>query len=236
MEIAVISDIHLGRGDEADHFGHDDADFLRFLDHLESNFERIVLLGDIYETLTGPSYGGSRVEEFEACRAAHPEISARFQGKQYRYILGNHDEVAGRVAGAPDEIMLKVDGKRYLFTHGHQYDWVMGKLKSLAEAGIWIGGWLMRLGLEPLYRGFERLDALGRGAQLNAQACGFQKWAIEYASERQADAIITGHTHLGICSEHEERLFMNSGSCSNGAFSFLSIDTRLDRYAINTSW
>ena len=54
MKIAVISDLHLGRGDAADLFGHDDAEFLRFLDFLEGNFERIVLLGDIFETLTCP--------------------------------------------------------------------------------------------------------------------------------------------------------------------------------------
>ena len=44
MKLAVISDLHLGRGDGADQFGHQDADFLSFLDHLEDNFERVVLL------------------------------------------------------------------------------------------------------------------------------------------------------------------------------------------------
>ena len=236
MQIAVISDTHLGRGDDADHFGHDDAEFLKFLSFLEANFERIVLLGDIYETLTGPSCFSSRAAEFHACRQAHREIAQRIEGDQYRYVLGNHDEVAGHVSGAPDELTLNVDGKRYLFTHGHQYDWAMGKLKALAEAGIWIGGWLMRLGLEPLYRGFERLDAVGRGARLNPEGCGFQQWAVAYAAQRSADAIITGHTHLGVCSEHQDRMFMNSGSCSNGHYSFLSLDTRLDRYALNTGW
>ena len=40
MKIAVISDLHLGRGDGSDRFGHDDAEFLRFLDFLEGDFER----------------------------------------------------------------------------------------------------------------------------------------------------------------------------------------------------
>ena len=52
MNIAVISDLHLGSDDATDSFGHDDAEFLRFLGFLEGNFERIVLLGDIWETLT----------------------------------------------------------------------------------------------------------------------------------------------------------------------------------------
>lgn len=32
MQIAVISDLHLGSGGPVDLFGHDDYEFLRFLD------------------------------------------------------------------------------------------------------------------------------------------------------------------------------------------------------------
>ncbi len=41
MHISVISDLHLGSGGAADGFGHDDAEFLSFLDFLEGNFEKI---------------------------------------------------------------------------------------------------------------------------------------------------------------------------------------------------
>src|SRR6478735_9678780 len=37
MEIAVISDLHLGTGGAADGFGHDDGEFLKFLTFLEKN-------------------------------------------------------------------------------------------------------------------------------------------------------------------------------------------------------
>jgi len=47
MKLAVISDLHLGAGDLADGFCHDDGEFLRFLTFLENNFERVILLGDI---------------------------------------------------------------------------------------------------------------------------------------------------------------------------------------------
>ncbi len=36
MRIAVISDLHLGRGGPADDFGHDDESFLHFLDDLDA--------------------------------------------------------------------------------------------------------------------------------------------------------------------------------------------------------
>jgi UDP-2,3-diacylglucosamine pyrophosphatase LpxH len=52
VNIAVISDLHLGNEDGVDSFGHLDSEFLRFLAFLENNFERVVLLGDVWETLT----------------------------------------------------------------------------------------------------------------------------------------------------------------------------------------
>ncbi len=62
-----ISDLHLGTGGAADGFGHEDGEFLKFLGFLEKNFEKVVLLGDIWETLTGAlpviprkSCGGAR--------------------------------------------------------------------------------------------------------------------------------------------------------------------------------
>ena len=77
MKVAVISDLHLGNGGPSDNFGHDDAEFLKFLSYLERNFEKVVLLGDIYETLTCASPFG-QAREFTRCREAHAEISKRF--------------------------------------------------------------------------------------------------------------------------------------------------------------
>ena len=78
MKLAVISDLHLGAGDLADGFGHDDGDFLRFLTFLERNFERVILLGDIWETLQSRRLGSAR-EELLLARATHPEIARRFE-------------------------------------------------------------------------------------------------------------------------------------------------------------
>src|SRR6187399_117979 len=89
MKLAVISDLHLGAGDRADGFGHDDADFIRFLKFLEGNFERVILLGDIWETLQSRRLGSAR-QELELAQAAHPEIAKRFERPKYHYVHGNH--------------------------------------------------------------------------------------------------------------------------------------------------
>jgi len=233
MQVAVISDIHLGRGDAADLFGHDDGEFLRFLGHLESNFERVILLGDIYETLTAPN-PFAQAQELAAIKAAHPEIVERFENHpKYTYIHGNHDLIAANIDAAPGALRINVDGQRLLFTHGHGYDYLGRHARFLAEAGVWLGAWLCRMGMSALFRVFEKLDMWIRGAQIDPAKCSFQKWAVGLAEREQADIIVTGHTHQGVVSEHGNHLFMNSGSCSDGEFSFLSLDTKAGHYALN---
>jgi predicted phosphodiesterase len=235
MRIAVISDLHLGRRDTVDHFGHDDSAFLRFLRFLESNFERIVLLGDIYETLTSrtPHRQGS---ELAAARAAHPEIVRRFALPPYHYVHGNHDLVAGTLLGAPEQLMLEADGVRMLFTHGHHHDWVIRKARWLSEAAVWAGAWLRRLRMRAMFRAFQALDDRLSGAMLDPSRCTFQRWALARAQESAADIVVTGHTHLGMRVEHGDRLFLNSGTCSEGQFSYLSLDTHNGQYGLHTTW
>jgi predicted phosphodiesterase len=231
MKLAVISDLHLGAGDRADGFGHDDTDFLRFLKFLESNFERVILLGDIWETLQSRRLGSAR-QELTLAQAAHPEIAKRFERPKYRYVHGNHDMVAG-LLGVPDELQLDVDGVRLLFTHGHQNDDLIQRRLWLSELGVWLGGWIRRVGLGAFYRLCAKLDEARGGLSLDGTRCAFQRWAVGEAARREFDVVVTGHTHRAIRSEHGSRLFLNSGSCSEGQLSFLSIDTSRGAYAVN---
>jgi predicted phosphodiesterase len=234
VQIAVISDLHLGAGDASDAFGHDDGQFLRFLGFLESNFERIVLLGDVWETLTSP-VPGEAVRALAEARDAHPEIAARFRTARYTYVHGNHDLVAAAVDRAPEELLLGAEGVRVLFAHGHLHDLGIRKARALSELGVWLGGWIRRWGWRRLYRFFHDLDCRRDGSSEEA-AGSFQRWAMHLARERAADVVVTGHTHRAARTEHGPRLFLNSGSCSEGRYSFLSLDTRSGSYATHAAW
>lgn len=235
MEIAVISDLHLGPGGAADGFGHDDAEFSRFLAYLEANFERIVLLGDIWETLTG-SLPGDPGAELLAARTAHPEIARRLSGRRYSYIHGNHDLVAGAVLSAPDEMAIEADGVRLLFTHGHQGDPLVARRRLLSELGVWIGGWIRRLGLDALYRLLRSVDEWRTGSSTDSTRCAFQREWVGQATRRDVDIVVTGHTHIAARAEHGSRLYLNSGSCSEGNLSFLAIDTRRANYSVHAGF
>lgn len=231
MYVAVISDTHLGARRRTDCFGHDDGEFLKFLRRLESTFDRIVLLGDIWETLT-PDFPGQYALELQRARASHPEIARRLQGPKYHYVHGNHDWVAGAREGVSDELILRDSGTRILFTHGHQRDWGTRSARLMGELAVWGGGWLLRLGLGVLYRLAARVDLeLSRRASAGPTT-PFQTWALEAARQREADIIVTGHTHHAARVEHGDRLFLNSGSCSGGRFTFSALDTQRGEYGI----
>lgn len=235
MKIAVISDLHLAPSGAPNVFGHSDAEFLGFLGFLEKNFERVVLLGDIWETLTG-KVPGNAAAELEAAQRSHPEIAARLDGGQYTYVHGNHDMVAGIVKRAPDELSIESDGVRLLFTHGHQNDPIVQRMRWASELGVWFGAWVRRFGLGALYRVLREVDRMRDGLTPDAANADFQRWAVAVAKFKSADVVVTGHTHVAGRAEHGSQLFLNSGSCSERRYCFLSIDTRAREFAVHTEW
>jgi predicted phosphodiesterase len=235
MQLAVISDLHLGPGGATDGFGHDDAEFLDFLGFLERNFEHIVLLGDIWETLTG-RLPGDPGAELRAAQSAHRELAARFRDPRYLQVLGNHDVIAGKLDGIPEEITLETDGVRLLFTHGHQGDSLVAERQGTSELGVWLGGWVRRAGLESVYRAASALDTMRSGVSEDSSRCSFQKAWMGRAANRDVDVMVTGHTHLATRAEHGDRLYLNSGSCSEGQTNYLAIDTRLASYTVQSDY
>lgn len=231
-QVAVISDLHLGSGGRTDSFGHDDAEFLRFLRHLENNFERIVLLGDIWETLTAATPGAQLTE---LCRAQtyHREIHERFLRPKYRYVFGNHDLVAGRHQGASEEFAIEDRGMRILFSHGHQGDSLCAHARWISEMGVWAGAWLRRLGLAPVYAYFAGME---RQRARALDRCVVRRWAVSEAESRAADIVVTGHTHVPAKAEDGHCLFLNSGTCAEGEISFLSLDTARGEYQVHASY
>jgi len=151
-------------------------------------------------------------------------------------LVGKRSVKSVAVGNTPLEVVLDVDGQRVLFTHGHQNDSLILRRRWLSELGIWLGGWIRRLGLSALYRLFARIDQGRGGVSLDGGSCLFQRWAIDVAAHRDVDVVVTGHTHLPTSAEHGSRLFLNSGTCSDSQISFLSLDTRRGCYGVHASY
>jgi predicted phosphodiesterase len=230
VQIAVISDLHLGRADKADQFGHTDLEFVRFLRFLEGNFEKIVLLGDIYET--HGTWPGKQATEMQAIRAAHWDITSRFENAKYEYVVGNHDTVAKGLLGAKDELVIEADGVKLLFRHGHRYDWVQRNFPTLPAFLVFLGLELTRRGWDKAYKWGEAIEFWSKAGKL----LHFEKWAVGMAKAQQTDVVVTGHTHVPKVQEYEDRLYLNSGACHMGGISWLAIDTKKGTYQHHRSW
>jgi predicted phosphodiesterase len=179
---------------------------------------------------------GDPAAELLAARLAHPEIARRLSRPAYTYVHGNHDLVAGAVLSAPDEFTLETDGVRLLFTHGHHCDALVTRRRWLSELGVWLGGWIRRLGLAPLYRLLSSVDQWRVGSSEDSAHCAFQKEWMGHATRRDVDIVVTGHTHIAARAEHGSRLYLNSGSCSDGNSSYLAIDTRKASYTVQVGF
>jgi hypothetical protein len=86
------------------------------------------------------------------------------------------------------------------------------------------------------YRLCAHIDEMRGGLSPDGTRCAFQRWAVGEATRREFDVVVTGHTHRAARTEHGSRLFLNSGSCSEGQLSFLSIDTARGEYAVNCGY
>ena len=132
---------------------------------------------------------------------------------------GNHDAIAARSLLAPDLHRIKVGNTRILFLHGHQLDALTRGNATFSRFGVWLGGWLDRMGI----RISAFFDALG--SQGLDEAGPFERASVALADQLGADIVVTGHTHRAARLELGDHLFMNSGACVAGRREALLLDT-----------
>jgi predicted phosphodiesterase len=87
-----------------------------------------------------------------------------------------------------------------------------------------------------LYRRLDALDQARSAISAEAERCSFQAWAMGMASRARADIVVTGHTHVPRATEHGAGMYLNSGSCSRGRFTYLALETRRDVYSVHHAW
>ena len=234
MQIAVISDLHLGAKDRLDRFDRAEAAEARlmaFLGELERSVDRVVLCGDIFETLRGRAPGPSRRALGDAM-AAYPELSRRItEDRRYVLVHGNHDTLAGPALGAPEFHWERDHGLKMLFFHGHQLDRLARGRAPLSRLGVWAGGVLERFGVNVTHR----VDAARGHAYADGDPRGLtpherETAAVALGKAMGADVIVNGHTHNLVCRPIDGAMYLNSGTCLTGRREAVIIDTAGPRF------
>ncbi len=239
MKIAILSDLHLGCGDRADRFQHDEAAFLRFLDALERWADVVVINGDLYETWQGARWRDPS-GALAASRRRYPRLTARLHRPPYLLTWGNHDPLLASTDGVPAWRHLHADGLTLAFTHGQRWDGLLKRLPALPYAFAWTTGWLRRQPPEhPLWGALEaRRHAAEvrhlynpapppRLAAPRDAACRYAAGAAAWLRDHpRVHLLALGHTHVAARVQTPWGLYLNSGACAAGRFDWAAIDTR----------
>jgi UDP-2,3-diacylglucosamine pyrophosphatase LpxH len=211
-----ISDVHLGtRGCQAELL----LDFIR---HVEC--DTLYLVGDIID--------GWKLRSGWYWPQAHNDVVQKIlrlarKGVKVIYVPGNHDEVVrdfcgvhfGGVLVARDTIHETADGRRFLVTHGDEFDGVVQHARWLAFVGDY--AYRTALFLNTLFNrvrrrlgfGYWSLSAFLKTRVKNALQFieNFEAAVAEEARRRGVDGVICGHIHKAEMRDIDGVVYINDG-------------------------
>lgn len=218
IEIAVISDVHLGT------YGCHAKPLLTYLNSIQP--KKLILNGDIID-----------IWQFSKryFPKSHMKVIKRIMdmasnGVEVIYITGNHDEMLRKFSGTcignisiVDKAVIELNGKRAWFFHGDVFDLSIQNAKWLAKLGGYGYDTLILLNrlvnwcLEKLGR--ERYSLAKRIKNRVKSAVkyisDFENVVTDLAIENGYDYVVCGHIHqpkmLIKSNKHGETQYLNSG-------------------------
>ncbi|WP_111682549.1 UDP-2,3-diacylglucosamine diphosphatase [Winogradskyella tangerina] len=198
VEIAVISDVHLGT------FGCHAKQLLTYLNSIEP--KKLILNGDIID-----------IWQFKKRYFPKSHLSVikkimdfAANGTQVIYITGNHDEMLRKFTDTEignisivNKLVLNLDGKKAWFFHGDVFDISIQNAKWLAKLGSWgydllillnrcVNWSLEKMGKER-YSLSKRIKNSVKGAVKYIN--DFETVATDLAIENEYDYVVCGHIH-----------------------------------------
>ncbi len=227
MRIAALSDFHIGIRDRMCALGHTRDGLLRFLDHLESTHDHVVLLGDIYQCDHGLRTGPvSASAQLMLARQRTPWLTERLARPHYTLIHGNHDAITRLALDAPSVVRLGDADFSVLLTHGDAYDPVIGTAPRVSATATWTSGRIRAAGLRPVADWLEGRDVAIKADRFQIPDGPYARAAAALIAREGVDAVVFGHTHVPWRVEVPGGVLLNTGTCSRGQRMYASIDTR----------
>ena len=222
MITLIVSDIHLGS------YFNRAADLKAFLGSVQ--FDRLIILGDL---LDRPSFedlsdGEWSFLDYLRLLARHREII---------WVEGNHDaglheEIENRLEiDATKQFEWKVNGRKLLALHGHQFDKYSRNRSVLARYAAHVYGFLRKVDLTIDSEIFHKICFENRAWKYSSDLVNTA--ALEYAGDENANIIFCGHTHRAAYVEHEGRHYFNTGCWSDRHCHYVLVDddeVRLEKF------
>jgi UDP-2,3-diacylglucosamine pyrophosphatase LpxH len=225
LDTLILSDVHLGsevsRAREA-------AELIA-----ETNFRRLVLLGDIFSDLNFRRLTSDHWKFLSRIR----KLSNPKRRVEVVWVEGNHDQglsqIMSHLVGVPvyQRYVWEYEGKRHVAVHGHQFDHFCRKNEMLSRFGERLFYQLQKMDgdRKRLSRFIDRVNT--RWLRMEARVA---EGAFLYARAGRADRIFCGHTHVATHQNRHGIDYYNSGSWVNASPTYLALDeegVRICEYA-----
>lgn len=218
IEIAVISDVHLGT------YGCHADELITYLNSIKP--KKLILNGDIIDIWQFKK----RYFPSAHLKVLRKIIGMASKGTEVYYITGNHDEMLRKFAPTAmgnfnivNKMVLNLDGKKAWIFHGDVFDISIQKAKWLAKLGGWgydllilmnsfVNWCLIKIGREK-YSLSKKIKNSVKGAVKYIN--NFEQTAAELAIENGYDYVICGHIHQPkkeiIETKQGSTTYLNSG-------------------------
>ncbi|AXP82341.1 UDP-2-2C3-diacylglucosamine hydrolase [Mariniflexile rhizosphaerae] len=218
IEIAVISDVHLGT------YGCHAKHLLNYLNSIEP--KKLILNGDIIDVWQF----SKRYFPKSHLKIIKKIMSMSADGVEIVYITGNHDEMLRKFSGTSignisivDKLVLELHGKKAWFFHGDVFDVSIQNAKWLAKLGGYgydaltllnrfVNWYLERRGKER-YSLSKKVKNGVKGAIKYIN--DYEKVISDLAIENGYDYVVCGHIHQPkmehIENKHGKTMYLNSG-------------------------
>jgi UDP-2,3-diacylglucosamine pyrophosphatase LpxH len=219
LEIAVISDVHLGTS------GCHAKELLNYLRSIKPGI--LILNGDIIDMWQFKK----RYWPKSHMKVVKYLIGMAARGTQVYYITGNHDETLRKFAGLEmgnlsivNQVVLDLDGKKAWFFHGDVFDVIMQYSKWIARLGSFGYDLLIQFNIlvNHISKMFGRGKiSLSKKIKDNVKTAvkyinNFEETAARLAIRKGYDYIVCGHIHHPDArmiedGKGEAILYLNSG-------------------------
>lgn len=218
LEIAVISDVHLGT------YGCHAKELLTYLDSIDP--KKLILNGDIIDAWQF----SKRYFPKSHLRVIKKVMSMAADGVEVIYITGNHDEILRKFSDTTignisivNKYVTKLDGKKAWFFHGDVFDVSIQKAKWLAKLGGYgydllilinqfVNWYLVKIGKEKYSLSKKIKNSVKRAVKYIDD---YETVASELAIKNGYDYVVCGHIHQPcmkvIKNSKGSTLYLNSG-------------------------
>lgn len=222
--LAVLSDIHLGRGDGRTGYSGDADALCDALKRIAEQADTVIINGDLYDLDRG-TLPTAQALEYRRLRPKWAAVEACMKRHGIRMTAGNHDRALldMKVGGGTvrQQYTIRVGDVNVRVEHGERFDAWIKRNRRFTSFVTWLSGWVSRVKLGLVYRILRTFEAWttddGDGGHVK-RATHWLKQHPKY------DVLIIGHTHKKHVQRVGSQWLLNPSDAMNGVIHYLLID------------